>query len=134
MKPVHDDTEIQLDTPDTNAISKASDASTLEKNISPPNTHWSAWLVTACVMLVNMACSITWTTGSSAPISMSEWMQVDFSSLNWLSNIGAISNAVLSLIAPWVYHRLGVKRSVGCYADFIISQCPNLCVYYECLS
>ncbi|KAI7849847.1 major facilitator superfamily domain-containing protein [Circinella umbellata] len=72
-------------------------------------THWSAWYVTACVMIVNAACAIMWTTMSSAPVSTMEWMQVDLTKLNWLSNVAAISNATFSLVAAYAYERFGIK-------------------------
>ncbi|KAI8144123.1 major facilitator superfamily domain-containing protein [Fennellomyces sp. T-0311] len=128
MKPTHD-TRVQLETIDTNEISMESDVITLEKNMSAPITHWTAWFVTVCVMLVNAACAIMWTTGSSAPISLSEWMQVDLSHLNWLSNIAAISNAIFSLLAPWAYDRFGIKLCI------VLSGCMNgIGCWIRCIS
>ncbi|KAI9243722.1 major facilitator superfamily domain-containing protein [Phascolomyces articulosus] len=93
-----------------------SNEKTVNKPSSLPNTHWSAWLVTACVMIVNTACAMMWMTFPSAPVSI-HWMQVDLTQLNWLSNVAAISNAVFSLVAAYAYEKFGVKACIvgaGC--------------------
>ncbi|KAI9321646.1 major facilitator superfamily domain-containing protein [Dichotomocladium elegans] len=96
-------------------------------------TPFMAWVVTVSIMLVNAACNIMWTTCSSAPTPTSEWMQIDFSQLNWLSNACAIANTVLSLVCGWAYERFGVKPCIafagcinllGCWIRYLSVVAP----------
>lgn len=75
-------------------------------------TTWIAWLHVVNIMLVNGASSLMWASASSAPIAVSEWMQVDYTALNWLSNLSAVINTLCSLITGWSYQRFGVKANV----------------------
>lgn len=76
-------------------------------------TSWTAWIVLFCTALINAACAIMWMTPSSAPDTMSAWMQADLTQLNWLSNVCAISNTVFSIAAAWGYERFGTKTCVS---------------------
>ncbi|CEP11544.1 hypothetical protein [Parasitella parasitica] len=75
-------------------------------------TTWVAWLQVLSVMLVNSACSIMWLSASSSPIAISEWLKVDFTALNWLSNVSAIINTLFSLLTGWSYQRFGIKANI----------------------
>ena len=135
----HQHQHIQSNTKDTtNNISKSMDNEPdilmSEKRYNKNNTnktivgtHWHAWAVTACVMIVNAACVIMWTTMSSAPISTMEWMQIDLTKLNWLSNVAAICNGTFSLVAAYAYERFGIKT---CVSNDIIHYILLLTVYY----
>ncbi|GAN07696.1 major Facilitator Superfamily protein [Mucor ambiguus] len=75
-------------------------------------TTWVAWLQVISIILVNSACSLMWLSGSSSPIAISEWLKVDFTALNWLSNVSAIVNTLFSLLTGWSYQRFGVKANI----------------------
>lgn len=75
-------------------------------------TTWVAWLQVISIMLVNSACSLMWMSGSSSPIAISEWLKVDFTALNWLSNVSAIINTLFSLVTGWSYQRFGIKSNI----------------------
>lgn len=75
-------------------------------------TTWIAWLQVISIMLVNSACSLMWMSGSSSPMAVSEWLKVDFTALNWLSNVSAIINTLFSLATGWSYQRFGIKSNI----------------------
>ncbi|KAI8968036.1 major facilitator superfamily domain-containing protein [Mycotypha africana] len=75
-------------------------------------TTWIAWLQVLSIILVNSACSLMWMSATSSPTAVSEWLNVSFSSLNWLSNVSAIVNTVFSLITGWAYEKFGIKRNI----------------------
>lgn len=75
-------------------------------------TTWVAWLHVVNIMLVNSASSLMWASASSAPVAVSEWMHVNYTELNWLSNLSAVINTLCSLITGWSYQRFGIKANV----------------------
>ncbi|KAI9321652.1 major facilitator superfamily domain-containing protein [Dichotomocladium elegans] len=90
-------------------------------------TSLMAWIVTLAIMMVNAAASMMWTTGSSAPLTLSDWMSVDLSKVNWLSNVCAINNSVFSILCIWAYEHFGVKR---CVAFAAIINCTGCWIRY----
>jgi hypothetical protein len=75
-------------------------------------TTWVAWLQVTSAMSINAACSIMWLSACSSPASISEWLQVSYTQLNWLSNVSAIITSILSLVTGWSYERFGIKANV----------------------
>jgi hypothetical protein len=75
-------------------------------------TTWVAWLQVISAMLINSAASLMWLSASSSPASVSEWLQISYTSLNWLSNGSAIITSILSLATGWSYERFGIKANV----------------------
>lgn len=75
-------------------------------------TTWTAWIQVLSAMLINTACSIMWLSACSSPASTSEWLQISYTSLNWLSNVSAIITSILSLVTGWSYQRFGIKENV----------------------
>lgn len=75
-------------------------------------TTWIAWVQVVNIMLVNGCCSLMWGSGSSAPHAVSEWLHVNYTALNWLSNSSAVINTFFSLITGWSYQRFGIKPNV----------------------
>ncbi|KAI8145186.1 major facilitator superfamily domain-containing protein [Fennellomyces sp. T-0311] len=92
------------------------------------DTHWSAWVAVSCVIAVNVACIIMWTTASNAPVSFMEWLQCDYNKLNWLSNVAAISNATFSIVAAWAYERFGPKACVAACGCLNLLGCWIRCI------
>lgn len=76
-------------------------------------TTWVAWLQVINIMLVNGACSLMWGSAPSAPLAVSEWLQINFTKLNWLPNSSAIINAIFSFVTGWSYQRFGIKTNVS---------------------
>ncbi|KAI8338523.1 major facilitator superfamily domain-containing protein [Chlamydoabsidia padenii] len=72
----------------------------------------SPWLVVGGVVLLNTAVNLTWLSASSAPRSTSLWMQVSYPTLNWLSNVSAILNTIVSIPLPYFYERFGIKTNL----------------------
>ncbi|CAO3587596.1 unnamed protein product [Absidia cylindrospora] len=85
-----------------------------QKAASSPSFQVSylAWVVIFCVVLLNTAVNLTWLSASSAPKSTSTWMQVSYSTLNWLSNVSAILNTIVSIPLPYSYERFGIKTNL----------------------
>ncbi|KAI9022282.1 major facilitator superfamily domain-containing protein [Phycomyces nitens] len=71
-----------------------------------------AWVNLVAVVFVNISCALTWMTVSSSPDVSAEWMEASLSQVNWLSNVSAIINSLLSLTTPWAYEILGLKKVV----------------------
>lgn len=83
-----------------------------EKEPTVYGTTWVAWIQVINVMLVNGASSLMWASASSAPVVVSKWMQVNYTALNWLSNLSAVINTICSLLTGWSYQRFGIKANV----------------------
>lgn len=83
-----------------------------EKDLIVYGTTWVAWIQIFNVVLVNSASSLMWASASSAPVVVSEWMQVNYTALNWLSNLSAVINTICSLLTGWSYQRFGIKANV----------------------
>ncbi|KAI7898914.1 major facilitator superfamily domain-containing protein [Cokeromyces recurvatus] len=94
------------------SIDKFKDAPHQKTQTPVYGTTWVAWLQVISIMLINCACALMWMTGASSPTSMSAWLQVDFTLLNWLSNVAAIVNTVFSLITLWSYERFSLKKNI----------------------
>jgi hypothetical protein len=75
-------------------------------------TTWVAWLQLGSIILINTACSIMWMSACSSPIAVSQWLNISFSQLNWLSNASAIINSIFSVVTGWSYERYGIKANV----------------------
>ncbi|CAO3699071.1 unnamed protein product [Rhizopus stolonifer] len=75
-------------------------------------TSITAWIETAACIALNSSCAIMWMTASSTPTVMSEWLNISFTQLNWLSNASAICNTIVSLLTPFAYDRMGIKSSI----------------------
>ncbi|KAI8075651.1 major facilitator superfamily domain-containing protein [Thamnidium elegans] len=83
-----------------------------EKDLIVYGTTWIAWVQIFNVILVNSASSLMWASASSAPVVVSEWMQVNYTALNWLSNLSAVINTICSLLTGWSYQRFGIKANI----------------------
>lgn len=104
------------------------DASSSCSSSSSFQVSYLAWVVIFCVVLLNTAVNLTWLSASSAPKSTSTWMQVSYSTLNWLSNVSAILNTIVSIPLPYSYERFGIKANlvvagiinmVGCWIRYL---------------
>ncbi|KAI9475453.1 MAG: major facilitator superfamily domain-containing protein [Benjaminiella poitrasii] len=71
-----------------------------------------AWIQIISVMLINCACALMWMTPVASPVAMSSWLQVDYTQLNWLSNVAAIFNTLFSLVTLWSYQRFSLKKNI----------------------
>ncbi|KAL7313569.1 hypothetical protein PS15m_007304 [Mucor circinelloides] len=99
-----------------------------DKSTIAYGTTWIAWLQVISIMLVNSACSLMWMSGSSSPMAISEWLKVDFTALNWLSNVSAIVNTLFSLLTGWSYQRFGIKANIIFAGGFNLVGCWIRCI------
>jgi hypothetical protein len=92
-----------------------------------------AWFVIGGAVLLNTAVNLTWLSASSAPRSTSLWMQVSYPTLNWLSNVSAILNTLVSIPLPYFYERFGIKANLivaglinmlGCWIRYLAVLVP----------
>ncbi|KAL0079732.1 major facilitator superfamily domain-containing protein [Phycomyces blakesleeanus] len=71
-----------------------------------------AWINLVAVVFVNISCALTWMTVSSSPDVSAIWMEASLSQVNWLSNVSAIINSLLSLTTAWAYEMFGLKKVI----------------------
>ncbi|KAI8083020.1 major facilitator superfamily domain-containing protein [Halteromyces radiatus] len=132
--PDHKDVGVQVMTQEHKVAAHAMHATPTSNEEEEGNeVSYVAWMVVFCVVLLNTAVNLTWLSASSAPEATSQWMQVSFTSLNWLSNICAILNTVVSLPTAWAYERLGIKITLviagfinmfGCWLRYLAIIVP----------
>ncbi|KAI8377521.1 uncharacterized protein BYT42DRAFT_593777 [Radiomyces spectabilis] len=83
-------------------------------------TSYVAWLQALAIVAVNSTCTLMWCTGAGAPGSVSIWLDVSLTKVNWLSNASAIFNTIFSLVTAWFYERFGLKKSI------MLAACSNM--------
>ncbi|KAI8054981.1 major facilitator superfamily domain-containing protein [Gilbertella persicaria] len=97
-------------------------------------TTWIAWLQVISIMLINSAVSLMWLSASSTPSAASEWLGINLTQLNWLSNVSAIINTFFSLVTGWSYQQFGIKANIifagvinliGCWIRYIAIVTPQ---------
>jgi hypothetical protein len=89
-------------------------------------TTWVAWLQVINIMLVNSACSLMWNTASCVPLAASDWLQINFTKMNWLPNSSAIVNSICSFVTGWSYQRFGIKANVSSIENSNSVVCTQL--------
>lgn len=101
-----------IDTPAINDSTLTFEQETTHSNLIEGKTSVAAWIETIVCVSLNSSCAIMWMTASSTPAVMTQWMGISLTQLNWLSNYSAICNSIFSLLAAWVYDRVGIKTSL----------------------
>ncbi|KAL1918045.1 uncharacterized protein VTP21DRAFT_3311 [Calcarisporiella thermophila] len=75
-------------------------------------TRFQAWFGLVMIVMLTSVGGMNWLTFAVVSTKSTEFLQVSFTAVNWLSNASSIVYVIMSLFTGWYYDRFGIKSAL----------------------